>query len=107
MADPNEMPGDEGASKHGEARALADAALRARDAGDNDRAETLLDQARRVDPEAVADVLQEDDAEPAGPVAIDDVDAELALMSTQVQPHSDAPTRSGISGSGSGADDME
>lgn len=105
--------GDEGPrSKHGEARALADAALRAREAGETDRADMLLEQARRTDPDAVADLLQQSGSDPSTQgepeePSSDDVDEELALMSTQVQPHADAPSRSGITGSGSGADDMD
>ena len=34
----------------------------------------------------------------------DEADAEVERMTQTVQPHSDAPSRSGISGSGSGAD---
>ncbi len=39
------------------------------------------------------------------PAANAKADREVAAMTRTVQPHSDAPSRSGISGSGSGADD--
>jgi hypothetical protein len=106
LIDGNEGDGE---GKHGQARALAEAALRARDAGDNDRADLLLEEARRIDPSAVEDLLME-----LGPheltqndPALEDgtaSDEEVALITRTIQPHSDAPSRSGITGSGSGAD---
>ncbi len=106
--------GDGPRDKHGDARAIAEAALRAREAGDGDRAELLMEQARRADPQAVEDLLQQADVEPdaidpapAEQGGSDAVDHELELMTTQVQPHADAPSRAGITGSGSGADGQE
>lgn len=98
----NSAPG----SKHGAARAQAEAALRAQQEGDDVRAEELFDQATRTDPEAVIDLLQETgaDAAPDARDAATDRDVELEMQ--QVRPHSDAPSRAGISGSGSGADSM-
>ena len=98
-----------GAEKHGQARALVEAALRARREGEDDRADLLMEQARHVDPEAVEDVLMEiepnelaPDEAPAGDPAT--IDREIELMSRQIEPGSDAPSRAGITGAGSGAD---
>ncbi|WP_408873957.1 hypothetical protein [Gluconobacter roseus] len=77
----------------------AEAALRARDSGDNALAERLLDEAERTDPEALANVLQRDSDSPAGrghrppPPASDE---EVAAITRTVQPGSDAPSRAGI-----------
>jgi len=51
-----------GPEKHKQARDLAEDALRAERAGDQDKADQLFDQAQRTDAEAVAEVLQEADA---------------------------------------------
>ncbi len=92
--------------KHGGARALAEAALRAQRDGDDARADELFAQATRTDPDAVVDVLQETGAD-AAPDARDAVtDRDVELETQQVRPGSDAPSRAGISGSGSGADSM-
>ncbi len=78
-------------NKHGAARAQAET-------GD-------IDQAQHTDPDALATVLAED-----GPVISGDggtaTDAEVAQISRQISPGADAPSRSGITGSGSGADGM-
>jgi hypothetical protein len=96
-----------GSSKHGQARQLAEAALRARRAGDDAKADELFAEAERTDPEAVINVLQEHEFD-RGAVSPDDLapqdDAEIARMTSEVKPHSDAPSRANISGAGSGAD---
>jgi cellobiose-specific phosphotransferase system component IIA len=51
-----------GPDKHRQARMLAEDALRAQRAGDQDKADQLFDQAQRTDPLAVAEVLQEADS---------------------------------------------
>jgi hypothetical protein len=81
-----------GQDKHGQARALAEAALRARDAGETDRADLLLEQARRTDPLAVEDVLMELGPHELSPdeSALEDgpaTDREVALISRTLQPH--------------------
>ena len=83
---------------------MAEAALRAEAAGDTTQAESLLEQAERTDSNAVIDVVSER-SDMALPVAADD-DTELSTMSETVQPRSDAPSRAGITGSGSGADNQ-
>jgi hypothetical protein len=95
-----------GAEKHGQARALVEAALRARRAGEDDRADLLMDQARRTDPQAVEDVLMETAPNEVSPEERDAPasDREIELMSRQIEPGADAPSRAGITGSGSGAD---
>ena len=98
-----------GAEKHGQARSLVDAALRARQAGEDDRADLLMEQARRTDPQAVEDALMEampnvltaDERDLASGRASDE---EVAAISRTVQPHAAAPSRAGITGPGSGAD---
>ncbi len=101
--------------KHGAARAQAEAAERAgagagdlRDAdpgADETRAGDLLDEALRTDPDGLANVLAED-----GPALPEDrgtaSDEEVASISRTIGTHADAPSRAGITGSGSGADDM-
>ena len=96
---------DDGA-KHESARHEAEAALRAQERGDNAEAERLFEQANRTDPEALEDVLQEGGAPlPSDTAGIPD-DEEVARISREIKPHSDAPSRSGITPSGSGADGM-
>ena len=101
--------------KRGAARAQAEAAERAADAADdsNDadpvadetRASDLMDAAMRTDPDGLANALSED-----GPALPEDrgtaSDEEVASISRTIGTHADAPSRSGITGSGSGADDM-
>ncbi len=86
--------------KHEAARNMAEAALRAEAAGDVEQAAALLDQAQKADPSAVVETVEETGA---GAVAVDD-DTELSTMSETVVPGSAAPSRSGITGPGSGAD---
>ncbi len=109
MSDLMDGNGDAGAEKHGQARSLVEAALRARRAGEDDRADLLMEQARRTDPQAVEDLLMEigpSELSPDEPDMVDPEtsDREVALMSRQVEPGSNAPSRAGITGSGSGAD---
>lgn len=89
--------------RHQAARNMAEAAMRAEAAGDTIKAETLLGQAQKTDPDAVIDVVSER-ADLAIPEPVDD--SELSTMSETVQPGSDAPSRAGIIGSGSGADNQ-
>lgn len=95
--------------KHGAARLLAEQALRAQDAGDQDEADRLFGEAERADPQAVIAVLQErsDDPEAATNAAAPQDDAEIAALSRTIEPGSDAPSRTGISGRGSGADTQD
>jgi hypothetical protein len=100
---------DSGPEKHGQARSLVEAALRARREGDDDRADLLMEQAQRTDPQAVEDVLMEigprelsPDERPLTPDTA--TDREIELMSRQIEPHADSPSRAGITGTGSGAD---
>jgi len=51
-----------GSGRRGQARALAVQALNAERRGDQEQADRLFTEADRIDPEAVADVLQEDEA---------------------------------------------
>jgi hypothetical protein len=91
--------------KHASARQMAEQALRAQAAGDEDEADRLFAVAERIDPEAVVAVLQERRDDPA--TATDTTpqdDAEIAAMSRTVEPGADAPSRAGVSGRGSGAD---
>jgi len=109
MSDLMDGDGDAGAEKHGQARSLVEAALRARRGGEDDRADLLMEQARRTDPQAVEDLLMEigpQELTPDEPAVVDGVasDREVELMSRQIEPGSDAPSRAGITGSGSGAD---
>lgn len=104
MAFPKDKP-ESGPGKHEQARRLVEAALRAQAAGDDAEAERLFDEAQRTDPEAVVNVLQERDAALREDVVETPAsDAEVAAITETVEPHSDAPSRAGISSSGSGAD---
>ena len=93
--------------KHTAARQIAEQALRAQAAGDDDEADRLFAEANRIDPEAVVAALQERSGDPVRQDA-DDLgpqdDEEIAAMSRTVEPGSDAPSRSGVGGAGSGAD---
>ena len=101
---------DGAAGKHGAARLLAERAIAAQAAGDDDKADRLFAEADRADPDAVAAVLQERARDPddraTGTGAGPQDDAEIAAMSRTVEPRSDAPSRSGVSGRGSGADNQ-
>ena len=101
--------GDGIAGKHGAARLLAEQAVAAQARGDEDEADRLFALADRVDPDAVIAVLQEhagDAPDKAGEDAMPQDDEEVAAMSRTIQPGSDAPSRAGVSGRGSGADDQ-
>ena len=104
MSFPKDRP-ESGPDKHEQARRLAEAALRAEREGNDAEAERLFQQAERTDPEALANVLQERNAALAADLTDrPGADDEVAAITGTVEPHSDAPSRSGISGSGSGAD---
>ena len=97
---------DGAGGKHAAARQMAEQALRAQAAGDEEEAERLFADAERADPQAVIAVLEEHRDDPAsaatGPGPQDD--AELAAEARTVEPGADAPSRAGVSGRGSGAD---
>jgi len=101
---------DGAGGKHGAARQLAEQALRAQAAGDEEEADRLFAEAERADPQAVAALLEERrDDQGAALAPQDDAeapqdDAEIAAQSRTVEPGADAPSRAGISGRGSGAD---
>ena len=96
---------DGSGGKHAAARQLAEQALRAQAAGNEEEAGRLFADAERADPQAVIAVLEEhrDDPVTAATAAPQD-DAELAAESRTVEPGTDAPSRAGVSGRGSGAD---
>ncbi|GBR04826.1 hypothetical protein [Acetobacter oeni] len=107
--------GDDAESgKHGTARELAEAALRAEEKGDQALADRLLDQAENTDPEAVENVLRDRLDNPtrlhhryakhAGTDTNSGNDTAVASITRTVRPGSDAPDRAGITQSGSGAD---
>ena len=99
--------GDGIAGKHGAARALAEQAVAAQARGDEDEADRLFAEADKADPDAVIAVLQERSGSRvrgADPAPQDD--EEIAAMSRTVEPGSDAPSRAGVSGRGSGADNQ-
>ena len=90
------------------ARQEVDAATRAQAAGEDDRANELLDQALRTDPDGLADALAQDRGAAPLPGDMDAPDDDaVAAISRTIQPHADAPSRAGITGSGSGADGMD
>jgi hypothetical protein len=95
--------GDGADDKHEAARHMAEAAMRAEAAGDVDQAASLLDQAEKTDPTAVVETVSEYSGDTI-PTAEDDT--ELSTASETVVPGSDAPSRAGITGSGSGADNQ-
>ncbi len=107
MSDSTQGTDEVESNKHGGARQLAEAAERAQADGDDAQADALLDQALRTDPDGLADALAQDED---GPALAGDADTasddEVAAISREVRPGSDAPSRAGITGSGSGADDM-
>lgn len=100
--------GDGIAGKHGAARLLAEQALAAQARGDDGEADRLFAEAERADPDAVVAVLQEraDGQASAGADMGPQDDAEIEAMSRTVEPRSDAPSRAGVSGRGSGADNQ-
>ena len=98
--------GDGIAGKHGAARVLAEQAMAAQSRGDEDEADRLFAEADKVDPDAVIAVLEERGGSRTRhrvDTAPQD-DDEIAAMSRTVEPGSDAPSRAGVSGRGSGAD---
>ena len=98
---------DGAAGKHGSARQLAEQALRAEVAGDDDEAERLFAAAERADPQAViAGRAEHSEATPRAVDTEEQDDDELAAMSRTVEPGSDAPPRAGVSGRGSGGDNQ-
>ncbi len=86
------------------ARSLILDAEAARAAGDDEEADRLLAEATRIDPQATEDAIAEEPAPRSS--AAPATDEEVRLVTATVEPHSDAPSRAGITGSGSGADDM-
>ncbi len=91
---------NQGATGEEERRAQARALVeQARNLDDTDEADRLLAEAARIDPQAVDDAP----ATTSDPV---DSDEEVRLVTATVEPHSDAPSRAGITGEGSGADGM-
>ena len=108
MSDSTQGTDEVDTNKHGSARQQVDAATRAQAEGDDTRADDLLDQAMHTDPDGLADALAQDrDAAPL-PGYMDAPDDEaVAAISRTIQPHGDAPSRAGITGSGSGADGMD
>ena len=93
------------AGRHLHARQLAEQAIRAQADGDDDRADQLFAEASKIDPDAVVNALAEAGAGSAtGADAAPQDDAELEAMTRTVEPGSDAPSRAGVSGRGSGAD---
>lgn len=96
------------AGRHEAARALGEQALQAQAAGDDEEAERLFTEAEKTDQDAVIALLQERAADANDSATSSDAepqdDEEIAAMSRTIQPGSDAPSRSGISGRGSGAD---
>ena len=105
MSDTNQGSDEVDTGKHGGARDQAEAAERAYAEGDDAKAGELLDQAMRTDPDGLANVLKEDGPSMPGDEGVAS-DEEVAAISRQVEPKSDAPSRAGITGSGSGADSM-
>ncbi len=103
MADRGE-PGTAGEDKHGIARRLVEASMRAQREGALDEAERLLAEATHVDPDAVQEALAETRQGARLDAAEVGTDAEVAAMTRTVEPGSAAPSRAGITGSGSGAD---
>ncbi len=103
MADIQE-PNSVGEGKHGQARRLADAALTAQREGRHEEAERLLDEAQRIDPQALEEALAESRVGARLDAAEIGTDAEVAAISRTIEPGSSAPSRAGITGSGSGAD---
>lgn len=95
---------DGAGGKHAAGRQLAEQALRAQAAGDDDEAERLFAAAERADPQAVIAVLEEHRDDPATTAVPETQDDELAAESRTVEPGADAPSRAGVSGRGSGAD---
>jgi len=109
---------DGAGGKHASARQMAEKALRAQAAGDGEEADRLFAAAERIDADAVIAVLQERRDDPAaragagpqdgGPQDVGSQDdEEVAAMSRTIEPGADAPSRAGVSGRGSGADNQD
>ncbi len=107
MSDSYDQP-DGTAARHQTARELAEQAIRAQVRGDDDEADRLFAEASRIDPEAVSNALANAASDPSdsstGADAEPQDDAEIEAMSRTMEPGADAPSRSGVSGRGSGAD---
>ena len=88
--------------RRSDSRSLILKAEAARRDGNDDEADRLLDEATRIDPQATEDAIAESPRADAAAGSDEDV----RLVTATIQPHSDAPSRAGITGSGSGADDM-
>jgi len=96
------------AGRHLAARQLAEQALRAQSAGNQDEADRLFADAERIDPQAVAAVLEQQRGEQDNGVSGDTTpqnDEEIAALSRTIEPGS-APSRAGVSGRGSGGDNQ-
>ena len=98
---------DATSARHGHARTLAEQALAAQEAGDDDEADRLFAEAARIDPDAVANALGDASDTAVGADSMPQDDAEIEAMSRTVQPGSDAPSRAGVGGRGSGADNQD
>ena len=108
----DEYSGQDGTEgRHQQARTLAEQAIAAQARGDDEEADRLFDEAGRIDPDAVANALADAATSPAdsatGTDAAPQDDDEIAAMSRTVVPGSDAPSRSGVGGRGSGADNED
>ena len=99
---------DGAGNRHGAARTMAERAVAAQAAGDDDVADRLFADAARMDPDAVAAVLAERAADPGDTTTGTDLgpqdDEEIAEISSMRGLPDHAPSRSGITGPGSGAD---
>ena len=102
MPDPNAH--DDTVGRHGPARLLAERAIAAQNAGDEAEADRLFAEAARIDPDAVTAALDAAVVQSPAAATRPQNDDEIAAMSRTVEPHSDAPDRTNIGGSGSGAD---
>lgn len=94
--------------RHGSARAMAERAVAAQAAGDDDVADRLFAEAARIDPSAVDAVLSDRARDPddtsTGTDALPASDEEVAAAGSMAGTPDHAPSRAGITGPGSGAD---
>jgi hypothetical protein len=104
MADDDDASSDAEAGKHSQARQLAEKAIRAEAAGKEDEANALFAEANRIDPSAVEAALSDAGSDYRAAVEPAGNDEEVARMSREIRPDSAAPSRAGITDSGSGAD---
>ena len=99
---------DGAGGRHGAARQMAERAIAAQAAGDSELADRLFADAARIDPDAVSAALADRAADPADGATGTDLgpqdDDEIAEISSMRGVADHAPSRSGITGSGSGAD---